>query len=308
MRDKYNCNSNVSSLPSAWDVYGKYCIVTGASSGIGREIAKGLAERGANVIMVCRDIVYGEEARSYIIRSTGNRNIELLIADLSSQQQIRELVKTYKANHSHLHVLINNAGVIMKNRILTVDGIETTFAVNYLAYFTITNLLLDVLKSSAPSRIINLTSDIHRLVKIDFDNLQGEKSYNRDIAYARSKLAEIIFSYELGRRLEGTGVNVNCVCPGAVASRIWTRSSRLMDTLLKAFMKGPEQGAELPLFLACSNELTDVTCGYFKAGQHFRVIKVKTGKFMARSSKYSYQREIALKLWEISENLTGIRQ
>lgn len=308
MVDKCEYDTIISSPVISWDIRGKYCMVTGASSGIGREIARGLAGQGANVIIVCRDAGRGEAARSSIIQSTGNKNVELLIADLSSQQQIREMVQAYKANYPYLHVLINNASVIMEKRILTVDGIEMTFAVNYLAYFMVTNLLLDVLKSSAPSRIINLTSDIHRIVKIDFSNLQGEKSYNRYIMYARSKLAEIVFSYELCRRLEGTGVTVNCVCPGAVASNIWVRSSRMMDTLLKVFMKAPEEGAALPIFLACSSQLIDVTCGYFKTGQHLRGAKVKIGKIVTGSSRYSYQHEIALKLWEISENLTGIRQ
>jgi NAD(P)-dependent dehydrogenase (short-subunit alcohol dehydrogenase family) len=291
----------------SWEISGKYCMVTGASSGIGREIAAGLAAGGAHVAMVCRDKARGTAAMQEIISATGNRGVEVLLADLSSQRQIRELARSYQSGHPALHVLVNNAGVIMDNRALTEDGIEMTFAVNYLAYFLLTNLLLDLLKKSAPARIVNLTSMVHRTVSLDFHNLQGEKHYNRDLAYAQSKLADAVFSHDLGRRLEGTGVSVNCVCPGAVSSRLWENSSRIVNGIFKSFMKGPREGAKLPVYLASAAELEGLTCRYFQTGQHLRLGRVNTKGTMTRSSAETYDEEVAGKLWTISEKLTGFQ-
>ncbi len=289
-----------------WDINGKYCMVTGASSGIGREIAAGLAAKGAHVAMVCRDKVRGMSAMQEIVGSTGNNNVEVMLADLSSQRQIRELARDYQTAHPALHVLVNNAGVIMDNRVLTQDGLEMTFAVNYLAYFMLTNLLAGLLKSSVPARIVNLTSAVHRTVSLDFNNLQGEKHYNRDLAYAQSKLADAVFSHELGRRLEGTGVTVNCVCPGAVSSRLWENSSKIVNEVFKSLMKGPQEGARLPLYLASSPELEGLTCRYFQTGQHLKLARVNIKGTMTRSSAETYDKEVAVKLWEISEKLTGL--
>jgi NAD(P)-dependent dehydrogenase (short-subunit alcohol dehydrogenase family) len=291
----------------SWDIKGKYCMVTGASSGIGKEIAFGLAAQGARVFMVCRNAERANQVREDIVRSTGNGDVECLLADLSSQQQVRDLVSNFHSGHDRLHVLVNNAGVIMDSRVMTVDGIEMTFAVNYLAYFMMANLLADLLKAGAPARIINLTSAVHRTVSLDFDNLQGEKKYNRDSAYAQSKLADIVFSYELGRRLEGTDVTVNCVCPGAVSSRLWENSSRLVNGFFKLLMKGPGEGARLPLYLACSQDVEGQSCSYFQTGQHLKMSKVNTGKKAARSSAETYRQEVADRLWEVSERLTGIK-
>ena len=230
----------------------KYCLVTGASSGIGKEIAIGLAKMGANVVMVCRDPLRGQIAQDDIRKESGSSQVDFLLADLSSRKQIRRLAAEYQNRYPGLHVLVNNAGTGMDKRILTEDGFETTFAVNYLAYFLLTNLLIDMLKKSAPSRVINIASQIHRVVKLDLDDLQSEKQFSRDISYARSKLAGIIFTYELARGLEGSGVTVNCVCPGAVATRMWRTSSKFLDTIFKLFMKGPVEGARLPLYLCSS--------------------------------------------------------
>lgn len=291
----------------SWDISGKFCIVTGASSGIGKAIAHGLAAAGAHVTIVCRNAVRGREARDEIRRETGNEMVELMLADLSSQQQTRDLARHYREGHSALHLLVNNAGVIMEERVLTADGIETTFAVNYLAYFMLSNLLLDSLKRSAPSRIVNLTSAVHRTVRLDFANLQGEKRYNRDLAYAQSKLADAVFSHELGRRLEGTGVTVNCVCPGAVSSHLWEKSSRLVHGFFNALMKDPQEGARVPLYVATSQDLDGITCCYFQTGQHLKLSRVRTKSTMTRSSAETYDREVAARLWEASEKLTGVR-
>lgn len=288
------------------EIAGKYCMVTGASSGIGREIALGLAKRGARAIIVCRDPLRGRAALEYICAGSGSRTVELMLADLSSQHEIRKLAEDCRSKYKSLHLLVNNAGIIMAKRELSVDGIEMTFAVNYLAYFMLTNLLLDLLKDSAPARVVNLTSSIHRTVRLDFANLQGEKKYSRDRAYAQSKLADIIFTNELARRLEGTGITANSVCPGAVSSNIWASSSRAVNTLLKLFMKGPVQGAVLPLYVAASGDVAGVTGRYFQTGQHLKAAAVMTAGSICMPSAQACDAVTAGKLWRISETLTGI--
>lgn len=288
------------------DMGGKYCLVTGANAGIGKEIALGLARLGAHVTMICRDPGRGKAAMEEIIRLSGKDSVDLIVADLSSQRQIRGAVKEYLSKYDKLHVLVNNAGIVMDNRVLSEDGIELTFAVNYLAYFLLTNLLTDILKQSMPSRVINITSMAHRAAKLDFDNLQGEKKFTRDMSYAQSKLADIVFTYEYARRMEGTGVTSNCVCPGAVYSTLWEDSSRLINGLFKFLMKGPGEGAQLPLYLACSSELEGQTSKYFQTGQHLKFQKVNVSRTCKRSSKETYDRKVAQRLWQVSEQLTGL--
>jgi NAD(P)-dependent dehydrogenase (short-subunit alcohol dehydrogenase family) len=289
-----------------WDIKGKYCMVTGASSGIGLEIALGLAKLGAHVIMVCRDLLRGKAALEYICRESANQSVDLMLADLSSQDQIRELATAYRIKSNGLHVLINNAGIIMDRRELSVDGVEMTFAVNYLAYFMLTNLLIDLLKDSAPARIINITSDIHRNALLDFDNLQGEKKYDRDRIYAQSKLADIIFTNELARRLDGTGVTANSVCPGAVSSNIWAHSSKAVDYFFKVLIKGPQEGAKVPVYLASSAEVAGLTGKYFQTRQHLKISKVETQRSMCQSSAGTYSKDTAQRLWAVSGALTGV--
>ena len=288
-----------------WDIKGKYCLVTGASSGIGREIALGLAKLGARVTMVCRDPSRGKAALEYVMDGSGNRAVDLMLADLSSQGRVKELAMAYRSKHDRLHVLVNNAGIIMARRELSVDGIEMTLAVNYIACFMLTNLLLDLLKRGAPARVVNLTSSLHKAVRLDFDNLQGEKKYGRDLIYAQSKLADIIFTNELARRLEGTGVTANSVCPGAVSSNIWTHASKAVDTFFRLLMKGPAQGAVLPLYVAASADVAGVTGKYFQTGQHLKWTAVKTGGTACRPSAQACDLETAKKLWQVSASLTA---
>jgi NAD(P)-dependent dehydrogenase (short-subunit alcohol dehydrogenase family) len=191
---------------------------------------------------------------------------------------------------------------------LTVDGMETTFAVNYLSYFLLTNLLVDLLKRSAPSRVINTASQIHRAVNLDFDNLKGEKFFNRDFSYAQSKLADILFTYELARRLEGTGVTANCVCPGAVATGLWRTSSKFLDNIMKIFMKGPAEGACIPIYLASSPEMNGISSRYYQTNQHLKFSQVNVKNAQAKSSKETYGLETAGRLWEVSKKLTGLEE
>src|SRR5215212_3378073 len=193
----------------------KICLITGATSGIGKATAIGLADMGARVVMVGRDRGRGEAALAEIKERSANASVDLLLADLSSQEEVRWLADEFKEAHPRLDVLINNAGVIRSKRVASADGIEMTFAVNHLAHFLLTNLLLELLKATAPSRIVNVSSGEQRNGTIDFDDLQGEKGYKTAKAYGQSKLANILFTYELARRLEGTGVSTNCLHPGA---------------------------------------------------------------------------------------------
>ncbi len=233
---------------------GKICVVTGANSGIGKATALELAQMSATVVMVCRDRARGEEARSEITTKSRNNAVDLLQADLSSQQSIRQLVEHFKQRYTHLHVLINNAGAAFTGRRETVDGLEMTFAVNYLAPFLLTNLLLDVLKASAPARIVNVSSASHKSGYIQMDDLQGEK-HNRSMrAYPQSKLAIVLFTYELARRLQGTGVTANCLDPGFVATNIGQTGAslpvRLLIKLIGSFGTSPEKGAKTSIYLA----------------------------------------------------------
>jgi NAD(P)-dependent dehydrogenase (short-subunit alcohol dehydrogenase family) len=200
---------------------GKICMVTGASSGIGKATALGLAKLGATVVMICRDSGRGQAALEEIKAESGNASVELMLADLASQSAIRQLAADYERTHNTLHVLVNNAGIITPQRTLTVDGIEQNFAVNHLAYFMLTLLLLNMLKASTPARIINVTSPAESFGKINFADLMAEQKFNAMVVYAQSKLANVLFTYELARQLAGKGVTVNCLSPGAVQTNIF---------------------------------------------------------------------------------------
>lgn len=277
---------------------GKICLITGATSGIGKETAKGLAELGATIVMVGRDREKGEEVKKEIIETTGNKNIHLLIADLSLQKSIKNLAHSFKERFTHLDVLINNAGGIFGRRIITEEGIEYTFALNHIAYFLLTHLLLDILKKRTPSRIINVASEGHRFHRIDFDNLQGEKGYSGLRAYDQSKLCNILFTYELARRLEGSGITVNCLHPGMVDSNFGNTGPlwfRLLIKIGKVILITSERAARAVIYLASSSDVERITGKYF------------IGRKPARSSRISYDVGIQKRLWEVSEKVTGIK-
>ena len=198
----------------------KICLVTGANSGIGKVTTKALTAGGATVIMVCRNRDKGEAARDEIIRETRNKNVNLVIADFSDLSQIRRLAAGVKAKYPRLHALVNNAGSYNGERKLTVNGYETTFEVNHLGYFLLTVELLDLLKSSAPARVVNVASEAHRSARINLDDLNLEKGYGGWKAYGQSKLANVLFTYELARRLKGTGVTANLPAPGSRRHRL----------------------------------------------------------------------------------------
>jgi NAD(P)-dependent dehydrogenase (short-subunit alcohol dehydrogenase family) len=277
---------------------GKICLVTGANSGIGKATALALAQMGATVVMVCRDRARGEQARSEITTNSGNNAVDLLQADLSSQQSIRQLVEDFQHHYTHLHVLINNAGAAFPGRRETVDGLEMTLAVNYLAPFLLTNLLLDVLTASTPVRIINVSSAAHQSGSMQMDDLQAEKRYRPMRTYPQAKLAVVLFTYELARRLQGMGVTVNCLHPGFVATNFAQSDGgpavRLLVKMLGSFGASPQEGAKTSIYLASSAEVEGVT------GQYF----VKC--IPRRSAAISYDESLQRQLWEQSARLVNL--
>lgn len=274
----------------------KRAIVTGANSGIGKATALGLAKDGMEVILVCRDSVKGDAACKEIIEESGNKNIHIMIADFSSQKSIRKFAKDFLKKYKHLNVLVNNAGVSLDKMKMTEEGIEWVFAVNHLGYFLLTTLLLDLLKKSAPSRVVNVASGVHYPMKLDFSDLQLTKKWKSYKAYANSKLANVYFTYELARRLDGTGVTVNCLSPGLVKSELfrYQKLPLVFRIIKKLIGKTTEQGAETPIYLATSPTVEGVT------GKYFESRKAK------KSSKISYDEEIAKKLWTVSEELCDL--
>src|SRR5688572_5947611 len=241
---------------------GKICLVTGANAGIGKVTALELAKMGATVVIVCRDKNRGEEALKEIKEKSKNDSVELLLADLSSQQEIHKLAEEFKSKYNRLDVLVNNAGVIFGERRITADGIENTFALNHLGYFLLAHLLLDVLKASAPSRIINVSSEGHRMGNIKYDDINREKGYSSLQVYGQTKLDNVIFTYELAKRLEGTGVTVNCLHPGGVATNFGSGNNTIFGFLVKLvrpFLITAEKGAETSVYLASSPQVEGVT-------------------------------------------------
>lgn len=276
---------------------GKTCIITGASSGIGKATAEQLALMGAGVVMVCRNRGRGERAKAAVEKKSGSRSVELMIADLASLGSVRAFAREYEESHEFLHVLINNAGVVRLRRSLTVDGFETTFQVNYLSPFLLTNLLLPLLKRSAPSRIVNVSSVAHYGGHVDLGDLQLERGYGVMWAYSRSKLALVLFTRELARRLEGTGVTVNSLHPGGVATNIWGSPlgpASFFGKVTRLFLLSPEKGARTQVYLASSPDVGQVSGEYFEAG----------GK--KRSSAESYDQSLAERLWDASVEMVEL--
>jgi NAD(P)-dependent dehydrogenase (short-subunit alcohol dehydrogenase family) len=242
---------------------GKVCIITGSNSGIGKETAFASAEMGANVVMVVRNLEKGQEALEEIVTKTGNHSVSLMVCDMSSMASIRGFVSDLKKSYDHLDVLINNAGAEFVKRQLTAEGFEQTFAVDYLAPFLLTYELLDLLKAGAPSRIINVSSGLAKNGKVDFDDLQNEKNYKGMQAYSNAKLMLMMFTYELSRRLAGTGVTVNVLMPGFVATNLGKNSgslrSAIMFTMVRPIQINAKKGAETSVYLASADEVKNVS-------------------------------------------------
>ncbi|MEK7114130.1 MAG: SDR family oxidoreductase [Patescibacteria group bacterium] len=241
--------------------------ITGGTSGIGKEMVKGLAATGAAVVFTAREREKGEAVKKKIIGETGNSNIEYLICDLASLSSVRECARAFTERWGELDVLIHNAGVLPQERQESKDGIELNFAVNFLAPFLLTHLLLPLLKKSAPSRIINVASSMYREGKIDFDDLESKKSFDKYKAYAQSKLALLLFTKKLAKELEGSGITVNALHPGVVRTEMTMQNVRKMNPfaafIFKRTLITPAQGAKTSIYLATSPDVTNVSGGYF---------------------------------------------
>jgi NAD(P)-dependent dehydrogenase (short-subunit alcohol dehydrogenase family) len=269
----------------------KIVLITGATNGIGQIAARALAEKGAHIIIAARSRERADQTVAEIKARTG-KTIDVLLGDLSLMADARRVADQFKAKYDKLHVLINNAGAFFSARKVTQEGFETTFALNHLSYFLLTRQLLDVLKASAPARIINVSSDAHRVGALDFENMQGEKSYSGFLAYGRSKLMNVMFTYELARRLAGTGVTANTLHPGFVRTGFGRNNNPLMTFAMSIMQLGalsPEQGAQTTIYLASSPEVEGVTGKYFSKSKAI-------GTTPASMDEAAWKR-----LWEVSE-------
>jgi NAD(P)-dependent dehydrogenase (short-subunit alcohol dehydrogenase family) len=279
-----------------WNIEGKQLLVTGASRGIGRATVLALAKLGANLSLLVRDRERGEQVIEEIRGTNPNGRVDLFVADLSSMKEVRRVAKEYRDKHDRLDVLINNAGAINMDREVTVDGYERTFATNHLAYYLLTEELLDLLKKSAPARIVNVSSEAHRSAKLDFDDLMQEKhSYAGFSQYCNSKLANILFTKELAKRLEGSGVTVNCLHPGVIASGFGRNNKGvfgfIMRNLAGPFLGSEESGARTSVYLASSPEVEG------KSGLYFKSSKEST------PTKTAQDAAVAGRLWTLTEAL-----
>jgi retinol dehydrogenase 12 len=281
------------------DMNGKVCLITGATDGIGRVTAETLARACAAVVIVGRSPEKTAQVAREIKDNTGSELVDFLVGDLSSQAGVRELASAFRQRYDRLDVLVNNAGGIFMRRETSVDGIEMTFALNHLAYFLLTDLLLDLLINSAPARIINVSSGAHVTGKLNVDEIKNPKFYNGWTAYSNSKLANIAFTYELARRLQGTGVTANVLHPGFVATKFGRSNGSFFDPLFRLFQLAaisPEKGAQTIIYLASSPQVEDVT------GQYFYRCNP------AASSRSSYDETAARRLWEYSLELTSRKE
>lgn len=275
---------------------GKTVVITGANSGIGKATAIQLSKMGATVVMACRDKERGLVARTEIQTLSKNPNVHLYILDLASQTSVRRFARDFEDRYRRLDVLINNAGTIITKRQITEDNVVEMFAVDYLSPFLLTNLLLPRLVASAPSRVVNLASGLHTNVRLDFKDIQGKKHYRASNSYAQAKLAVVMFTYELARRMKLTGVTVNCVNPGSVATNLGRGDAGLFGAVMLVttpFLPTPEEGAAGPVYLASSPEVARVTGRYFMGAKE------------QPSSPGSYDEAMAKKLWEVSMELTN---
>jgi len=277
------------------DMRGKVCLVTGANSGIGKATALGLAQMGATVVMSCRDAGSGATAQAEIIQQSGNAPVDLLVADLASQSGVRQLAGDFKAKYPRLNILVNNAGLNLSERSVTPDGVETVFAVNYLAPFLLTHLLLDKLKAGAPARVVNLGTWVQPAINLD--DVMRAKHFDPQAAYSESKTALTMFTYELARRLAGGGVTVNCVNPGLIRTNLGRHargSFRLFLAAMRPIMKSAERAAQDVIYLATAAEVEGVSGKFF------------TGQKQTRTSPESYEAAATERLWRMSEELAGL--
>src|SRR5687768_15898940 len=278
-------------------IQGKICLITGATNGIGKATVQSLANMGATVVIVGRNAPKTAQLVEEIRAASGNKNVDSLLADLSSQQEVRRLAGEFKSKYSHLHVLLNNVGAVFMRRQRSVDGIEMTFALNHLASFLLTNLLLDMIKASAPARIINVSSGAHTSGKIEFDNLQGERQYGPR-AYDNSKLANILFTMELARRLAGTDVTVNALHPGFVATGFAKNNGKVIAALVSLITpliaRSPAKGAKTSIYLASSPSVQGITGEYFFDSQVIPAAPQATDMVVAR------------KLWDVSAEIVHL--
>lgn len=275
---------------------GKIVLITGANSGIGFVTARELARRGAEILMVCRDPARGAAAAAAVREVAAGPPPELLIADISSQSAVHTLADQVHRRFPHIDVLVNNAGGIFAHRELTADGIEKTFATNHLGPFLLTNLLLDMVVNQPGARIVNVAAE-SLLSRLDFDNLQGETAYGFLSAYFRSKLENIIFTFELARRLEGTGVTVNCMSPGPTRTRFghdMTGLVSLFPRFIKRIFPSAETGARTLIYLASSPEVAGTS------GRFFLREKAR------RTKPVTHDRAVAERLWRASADLVGL--
>lgn len=276
---------------------GKICLVTGATNGIGKATAQALAQMGATVVIVGRNTDKCAAVVSEIRQISGNDAVETLIADLSIMAEVRQVADQFKAKYQKLHVLVNNAGGAFLKRQVTSEGFEKTFALNHLSYFLLTTLLLDTLKASSPSRIVNVSSDAHKGAHLDFDDLQSEKG-GFDV-YGRSKLANVVFSYELARRLSGTGVTSNVLHPGLVRTGFADNLGVVPSAVIGFFMRfvglTPEQGAQTSVYLATSPDVKNVTGKYWEKSK------------AVPSGGTSYDETTWTRMWEVSDKMVAAR-
>jgi NAD(P)-dependent dehydrogenase (short-subunit alcohol dehydrogenase family) len=281
------------------NMQGKVVLVTGATAGIGEATARELARLGATVVGAGRNAEKCARVAESIRAASDNASVEFLVADLSVQAEVHKLAAEFKRKYARLDVLINNAGAYFMRRRESADGIELTWALNHLAYFLLATSLLDVLKASAPARIVNVSSEAHRGSKLNFDDLENRRSYNGFPAYGQSKLANVLFTYELARRLVGTGVTANVLHPGFVATQFGHNNGAVVRALMRLVQRfgglSPEQGAQTSLHLAASPEVEGVTGQYFD------------NRRAVPSSPASYDEAGARRLWEISERMTALQ-
>jgi len=270
---------------------GKVVIVTGGNSGIGLATVRGLAKLGATVVMACRDMTKARHVRDAIVKETGNPRLEVMALDLGSSASIKRFAAEFLAAHTQLHVLINNAGTWERTRSVTADGFETTFGANHLGVFLLTHELLGVLKATAPSRIVNVASKLHYRGHMDWGDLMAERKFSATTAYNQSKLANVLFTRQLAQNLKGTGVTVNCLHPGVVATDLTRHYPKILVKLFHLFLITPEEGASTSLYLATSKDVEGVTGEYFDKSR-------KTAP-SAEARDPSVQK----RLWEVSEHL-----